>query len=119
LRGATPCLPGDGRAPLGAPGGDFRLRDRRLIFRQCPPESAPRLRPRPDARARPIGSAPPATAVRSALRDATPPLSPRGISGDAPRERGCGHPSIGAISSQQRARVCSQVFPCSNLKFGL
>jgi hypothetical protein len=36
--------------------GDFRLRDQRFIFRQCPPESAPRLRPRPGARARPIGS---------------------------------------------------------------
>jgi hypothetical protein len=36
--------------------GDFRPRDQRFIFRQCPPESAPRLRPRPGARARPIGS---------------------------------------------------------------
>jgi hypothetical protein len=72
LRGATLILPGDGRAPLGAPRGDFRLRDRRFVFRQCPPESAPRLGPRPGITSRPLGPAPPTAAVRSAARDATP-----------------------------------------------
>jgi hypothetical protein len=38
--------------------GDFRRRDRRFIFRQCPPESAPRLRLRPDARKRPADRVP-------------------------------------------------------------
>jgi hypothetical protein len=78
LRGATPCLPGDGRAPLGAPGGDFRPRDRRFIFRQCPPESAPQLRPRPGIHARPIGSAPPTAAVRSAALGRHSPAPPSG-----------------------------------------
>jgi hypothetical protein len=78
LRGATIVLPGDGRAPLGAPRGDFRLWDRRFVFRQCPPESAPRLRPRPSIGARPIGSPPPAAAVRD-RRPGTPhPAQPSG-----------------------------------------
>jgi hypothetical protein len=38
--------------------GDFRRRDRRFVFRQCPPESALRLRPRPDARKRPADRVP-------------------------------------------------------------
>jgi hypothetical protein len=70
--------------------GDFRPRDQRFMFRQCPPESAPRLRPRPGITPGRSGLAPPAAAVRSAPWDATSPLSPQGISGDAPHERGCG-----------------------------
>src|SRR5262249_61194576 len=72
LRGATPCLPCDGRAPLGAPRGGFRPRDRRFVFRQCPPESAPRLRPRPSICAQPIGSR--ASRGRGSLRGLGTPL---------------------------------------------
>jgi hypothetical protein len=43
------------------------------------------------ASARPIRSRTSQAAVRSEARDATPPLRPRGISGDAPRERGWAH----------------------------
>jgi hypothetical protein len=68
--------------------GDFRPRDRRFVSRQCPPESAPRLRRRLGSTPGRSGLAPPVTAVRSASRDATSPLSPQGISGDAPHERG-------------------------------
>jgi hypothetical protein len=82
------CLPCDGRAPHGAPRGDFRLRDRRFIFRQCPPESAPRLRPRPGTNARPIGSAPPKAAVRSGALGRHSPLRPQSATGGAPHERG-------------------------------
>jgi hypothetical protein len=61
----------------------FWPRDRRFIFRQCPPESAPRLRPRPGTNARPIGSAPPAAAVRSAAPGRHSPLRPQGATGGA------------------------------------
>jgi hypothetical protein len=74
-----------GTAPLGAPRGDFRPRDRRFVSRQCPPGSAPRLRPRPDSR--PPDRAPHLPRPRFAPppRDATPPPSPRNVSGDAPQ----------------------------------
>ena len=80
--------------------GDFRPRDQRFIFRQCPPESAPRLRRRLGSTPGRSGLAPPATAVRSAPWDATSPLSPQGISGDAPHERGWRVHIADAVCSQ-------------------
>src|SRR5262249_21553152 len=88
LRGATPCLPSDGRAPLGAPRGEFRSRDQRFVFRQCPPESAPRLSSRPDITSRPLGPVPPAAAVRSRAAGRHSLLRPQGATGGAPHERG-------------------------------
>jgi hypothetical protein len=78
----------------------FWPRDRRFIFRQCPPESAPRLRPRPGTNARPIGSAPPAAAVRSAAPGRHSPLRPQGATGGAPHERGDAECSNDARCSQ-------------------
>jgi hypothetical protein len=100
VRDATPCLPCDGRAPHGAPRDDFRPRDRRFIFRQCPPESAPRLRPRPGITSRPLGPAPPAAAVRSAASGRHSPLRPQGATGGAPHERGDAECSNNAIRGQ-------------------
>ena len=95
-------LPSDGRAPHGAPRGGFRLRYRRFVSRQCPPESAPRLSSRPGLTSRPLGLAPPMAAVRSGASGRHTPLRPQGISGDAPRERGCDNSIISAKCSQLR-----------------